>query len=144
VQSASACATAENYHFREAEVTLLRGRRPVSVTNLVQTAEVDLTALAPLAQPGDRIYVFVLYENLYSVGAKGEGRTVALSSTVAPPTKRPPGQATDGGGPGYWLHVDPDEVAQRRARRAKAGFGFESARPTPTQRLSIIRFFSGG
>ena len=66
-----ACAHGDNYRFREAEVTLLRGRRPLMMTKLVHGPEIDLGDFARTARPGDRIYVFVLYKNLYTVAANG-------------------------------------------------------------------------
>lgn len=83
VRPAPACGTDQRYQFREAEVTLLRGRRPVLTTRLVHTAEIDLTDFTPFAQPGDRIYVFVRYENLYVVGPTGKRRRYA--NPVLPP-----------------------------------------------------------
>jgi hypothetical protein len=83
VQPASQCAPNERYGFREAEVTLIRGRRPLLATKLVHTAAVDLTDFAPLAQPGDRIHFFVSFQNLYLVGATGEQRPYARA--VPPP-----------------------------------------------------------
>lgn len=84
VRPAPACETDQRYLFREAEVTLLRGRRPVSATRLVHTAEVDLTDFIPFARPGDRIYVFVRYENLYLVGPAGRRRLYANPALPAP------------------------------------------------------------
>jgi hypothetical protein len=37
----------------------------------VRAPEVDLGDFAGIARPGDRIYVFVLYKNLYVVAANG-------------------------------------------------------------------------
>jgi hypothetical protein len=71
VSSSPACANGDTYRFREAEVTLLRGRRPVTMTMLVHRPQVDLSDFAPNAQPGDRIHVFVWYKNLYVVAANG-------------------------------------------------------------------------
>jgi hypothetical protein len=88
VRPVPACGTDQQYQFREAEVTLLRGRRPVLATWLVHTAEVDLTAVAPFAQPGDRIHVFVRYENLYLVEPTGKRRAYAK------PALPPPGSIT--------------------------------------------------
>jgi hypothetical protein len=84
VRPAPACGTDQRYQFREAEVTLLRGRRPVLATQLVHTAEVDLTAVAPFAQPGDRIYVFVRYENLYLMGPTGKRQAYAKPPRPSP------------------------------------------------------------
>ena len=69
-----ACAEGGNYRFREAEVTLLRGRRPVLSTLLVHRPEIDLKYLTGIAQPGDRIHVFVSYKNLFVVAADGRLR----------------------------------------------------------------------
>jgi hypothetical protein len=84
VRPAPACGTDQRYQFREAEVTLLRGRRPVLMTKLVHTAQVDLTDLTPFARPGDRIYVFVRYENLYLVGPTGTRRLYAKPALSSP------------------------------------------------------------
>jgi hypothetical protein len=83
VQPAPQCAPNERYAFREAEVTLIRGRRPLLATKLVHTAAVDLTDFAPFAQPGDRIHFFVSYQNLYLIEAAGEQRPYARA--VPPP-----------------------------------------------------------
>ena len=61
VGSDPACAEGGNYRFREAEVTLMRGRRPALPTLLVYRPEVDLKDLTRSVQPGDRIHVFVSY-----------------------------------------------------------------------------------
>ncbi|WP_310393487.1 hypothetical protein [Hymenobacter sp.] len=72
VSSSPECAAKATYRFREAEVTLLRGRRPLLPTKLVRRPEADLTDLMGIAQPGDRIRVFVLYKNLAVVSADGK------------------------------------------------------------------------
>ena len=66
-----ACAEGGTYQFREAEVTLLRGRRPALPTLLVHRGEADLRALTRIVQPGDRIHVFVWYKNLFRVATDG-------------------------------------------------------------------------
>ena len=66
-----ACADGATYRFREAEVTLLRGRRPALPTLLVHQGEADLTVLTSNARPGDRIHVFVWYKNLFRVATDG-------------------------------------------------------------------------
>ena len=71
VRSSPACAQGDNYRFREAEVTLLRGRRPVTMTKSVHGPQVDLGDFALAARPGDRIHIFILYKNLYVVAANG-------------------------------------------------------------------------
>jgi hypothetical protein len=85
VQPDSACAPDTRYQVREAEVTLIRGRRPLLATQRVRTAEVDLTAFAPSAQPGDRLYIFVAYQNLYLIDATGHQRPYARA-VLPPPT----------------------------------------------------------
>jgi hypothetical protein len=66
-----ACADGGTYRFREAEVTLMRGRRPAWPTLLIHQGDADLRALARVAQPGDRIHVFVGYKNLFLVARDG-------------------------------------------------------------------------
>ena len=71
VSASPACAHGNSYRFREAEVTLARGRHPVTATMVVHGPEVDLGDFARIAQPGDRIHIFVQYKNLYVVAADG-------------------------------------------------------------------------
>jgi hypothetical protein len=52
----------------------VRGRRPLFPTKLIRQPEVELTELRGIAQPGDRIYIFVPYKNLVVVSAAGEER----------------------------------------------------------------------
>jgi hypothetical protein len=59
------------------------------MTKLVHVAQVDLADFEPIAQPGDRIYVFILYENLYVVGVTGKRQPYirpvpSLSGITAP------------------------------------------------------------
>ena len=67
-----ACTEGGNYRFREAEVTLMRVRRPALPTLLVHRPEVDRKDLTGNAQPGDCIHVFVSYKNLFAVAADGK------------------------------------------------------------------------
>ena len=67
-----ACGAGGNYRFREAEITLMRGRRPAMPTLLVHRPEVNLTELTGSARPGDRICFFVSYQNLFVVAADGK------------------------------------------------------------------------
>jgi len=83
-----ACADGSTYRFREAEVTLLRGRRPVLPTLLVHQGEADLTALISIAQPGDRIHVFVWYKNLFRVATDG---TLRPYRRLSPDANEPKG-----------------------------------------------------
>ena len=83
-----ACVDGGTYRFREAEVTLLRGRRPVLATLLVHQGEADLTALTSHAQPGDRLYVFVPYKHLFLVATDGTLRPYRRPS---PDAKEPTG-----------------------------------------------------
>lgn len=82
-----ACADGGTYRFRAAEVTLMRGRRPVLATLLVHQGDADLTALARTAQPGDRIHVFVWYKNLFLVANDGTLRPYQRRSPEAPEPK---------------------------------------------------------
>jgi hypothetical protein len=71
VSPSPACTPGDSYRFREAEVTLIRGGRPLMMTRLVHTPKVNLDEFARSARPGDHIYVFVWYKNLYTVAANG-------------------------------------------------------------------------
>ncbi|TGE08448.1 hypothetical protein [Hymenobacter fodinae] len=72
VSSAPACAEKVSYQFSDAEVTLIRGRRPLLPTKRVSQTAVDLSDMMPLAKPGDRVYVFVPYKNLTVVAPDGK------------------------------------------------------------------------
>ncbi|TGD82484.1 hypothetical protein [Hymenobacter wooponensis] len=67
-----ACAEKVSYQFKDAELTLIRGRRPLLPTKRVSQSSVDLSDMMKLAQPGDRVYVFVPYKNLMVVSADGK------------------------------------------------------------------------
>ncbi|SMB99186.1 hypothetical protein SAMN00120144_0057 [Hymenobacter roseosalivarius DSM 11622] len=54
-----ACATPVSYQIIKAEMTLIRGRRPLLPARTIQGSEVDLTSFAKLSQPGDRLYIEV-------------------------------------------------------------------------------------
>lgn len=72
-----ACPTAVRYQVKEAEMTLVRGRRPMSPARTYQGAAIDLTDFAKHAQPGDRIYMEVL--EIVSTPASGSPKTVRLT-----------------------------------------------------------------
>ena len=74
VSPSPACTDGVSYQFKEAEVTLMRGRRPLTLTKLVHQPVEDLTWMSMYLQPGDRIYVFISYKNLVAVSADGKQR----------------------------------------------------------------------
>jgi hypothetical protein len=67
-----ACPAGLTYRFTAAELTLLRGPRPLLPTKTVRQPEISLTALLTIAQPGDRLRVFIPYQNLVVVSADGQ------------------------------------------------------------------------
>ncbi|HEX8506505.1 MAG TPA: hypothetical protein VF630_14155 [Hymenobacter sp.] len=71
VTASPACGAKAAYRFRKAEVTLMRGKRPVFPTKLVRRPEVDLTDLMASAQAGDHIYFFNHYKDLATGAADG-------------------------------------------------------------------------
>jgi hypothetical protein len=66
------CPDKATYQFKVAELTLMRGQRPLTPTMNVRQPEANLKYFMSVAQPGDRLYVFVSYENLMVVSANGE------------------------------------------------------------------------
>jgi hypothetical protein len=72
VSPAPTCGEKVSYQFKDAELTLIRGRRPLLPTKRVSQPAVDLSDIMKLAQPGDRVYVFVPYKNLTVVSANGK------------------------------------------------------------------------
>ena len=70
-----ACTDGVSYQFKEAEVTLMRGRGPLTPTKLVHRPVEDLTWMNMYRQPGDRIYVFISCKNLIAVSADGKQRS---------------------------------------------------------------------
>ncbi|MGY2132985.1 GldM family protein [Hymenobacter sp. HD11105] len=65
-----ACATAASYQVKEAEMTLIRGSRPVLPARAYQGAAIDLTDFGKHAQPGDRLNIRVLKVVRTSVGGQ--------------------------------------------------------------------------
>jgi hypothetical protein len=53
------CAPATAYQLTGAEVTLLRGKRPILPTRKFDKPEMDLTDFKKVYQPGDRLFVSV-------------------------------------------------------------------------------------
>lgn len=98
VSPEAGCPTEVSYHVSSAELTLLRGGRPLLPSKSVRQPRVDLRALLRIAQPGDRIYVFIPYQNLSVVLPDGSQRP------YLPPqlTKPKPGQIID-------LRTDPSK-----------------------------------
>lgn len=72
------CAASTRYQFTEAELTLVRNRRPLLPQLHTSQPAVDLSTWISQAQPGDRVYVFVPYKNLRIVGADGQARPYPL------------------------------------------------------------------
>lgn len=68
----AACAGKVSYQFTRAEITLVRGRRPLVPTRVVNQPEVDLAEFMSHGQPGDRLYVEVPFKDLQVVGADGK------------------------------------------------------------------------
>ncbi|OON67125.1 hypothetical protein [Hymenobacter sp. CRA2] len=71
VDPAPECPRSSSYRFTDAELTLVRGRRPLVPSIHANGPDVDLSAWMKLVQPGDRIYVFVPYKSLVVVAADG-------------------------------------------------------------------------
>jgi hypothetical protein len=72
VSSAPDCPAQVSYRFKEAQVTLLRGARPVTPTLIARKPEVNLADFVTHARPGDRLYIFVHYDQLLVVAADGK------------------------------------------------------------------------
>lgn len=83
VSPASTCGEKVSYQFSDAELTLIRERRPLLPTLRVSQTAVDLSDMMPLAKPGDRVYVFVPYKSLTVVAPDGK-RTPYPEPDVAP------------------------------------------------------------
>ena len=76
------CA-AVRYEFKEAELTLMRGSRPLLATRTVRKADINMLDFARTYQPGDRLYIFIPFRSLV---------VVAVDGSKAPyrPPARPP------------------------------------------------------
>jgi len=68
------CPDQVSYRARNAELTLVRGGRPLMPTILVRQPQVDMRPWMNTYQPGDHINVFIAYENLIVVSADGQQR----------------------------------------------------------------------
>ncbi|WP_375436378.1 hypothetical protein [uncultured Hymenobacter sp.] len=66
-----ACSEPVRYRVSSAELTLVRNRRPLLAALVAREPRVDLRPLASLCKPGDRIQVFIPYQNLTIVSADG-------------------------------------------------------------------------
>lgn len=72
VNASPECSENVSYQFNEAELTLVRGRRPILPTKHVSQAEVDLSDMMKVVRPGDRVFVFVPFKSLTVVSADGK------------------------------------------------------------------------
>lgn len=70
----AACSEAVSYRVSSAELTLVRNRRPLLGALVTREPRVDLRSLASLCKPGDRIQVFIPYQNITIVAADGSQR----------------------------------------------------------------------
>lgn len=83
-----ACPSAATYQVKKAEMTLIRGRRPILPARNTQGAEVDLSDFAKFARPGDRLYIEVLEAAATPAGGSpqpyqpAEGSSIALNWVV--------------------------------------------------------------
>jgi hypothetical protein len=60
------------YRFRNAQITLMRNKRPVLPTLLANQPLVSVKDIISVSQPGDRIYIFIPYKDLAVVSADGK------------------------------------------------------------------------
>ena len=74
-----ACPTAVSYQIKKAEMTLVRGRRPILPARTYQGVTIDLTDFAQHAQPGDRLYIEVL--EMVGTPAGGQPKTERSTDT---------------------------------------------------------------
>ena len=84
LQPHAQCPAGQSYQFKDAELTLVRGRRPLLPPLRVNQPEVDLSAWMKEAQPGDRIFVFVPYKSLVVVTPDGKQQPYAQSEWQDP------------------------------------------------------------
>jgi hypothetical protein len=96
VNASAKCPDNVSYQFNEAELTLVRGRRPILPTKRVSQSEVDLSDMMKVVRPGDRVFVFVPFKNLTVVSADGKHTPYPMTDL----------NATDQNGVGFnWLIV---------------------------------------
>ncbi len=81
------CPTNVRYLFREAQVTPLRGPRPLTPTLVMTDSTADLTYFGKYSQPGDRINVFIPYDKLVVVSADGKQTPYPLPTGAAAKAK---------------------------------------------------------
>ncbi|WP_157547513.1 hypothetical protein [Hymenobacter sp. DG25A] len=65
------CREKVSYRVTAAEITLVRGGRPLLPTLLVKQPQADLRGFMPHSRSGDYVYVFIPYKNLRVVSADG-------------------------------------------------------------------------
>jgi hypothetical protein len=73
-----ACPPAASYQVRKAQMTLMRGSRPVLPARDYQGADIDLTDFGKHAQPGDQLYMKVL--EVVSTRAGGQPKIIRLGN----------------------------------------------------------------
>lgn len=71
IHSDPSCPGTVRYEFNVAELTLMRSGRPVFQTMVVQQPDINMLEFARVYQPGDRLYIFVPFQNLIAVAADG-------------------------------------------------------------------------
>ncbi|KUG07240.1 hypothetical protein ASU33_12770 [Solirubrum puertoriconensis] len=79
-----ACSDKASYRCKYAELTLMRAGRPVFPAIRAYKSDVGLSAWVRAARPGDKIYVFVPYQNLTVVAADGSQQPYTLPEPAKP------------------------------------------------------------
>ncbi|MCC2547790.1 hypothetical protein LJY25_15165 [Hymenobacter sp. BT175] len=72
VSSAPGCPANVRYYFKEAQVTPMRGPLPLTPTRIMTDSTGDVTWMGQHTKPGDRLYVFIPYDQLMMVAADGK------------------------------------------------------------------------